>query len=158
MSREAPAALQHTAAISVFILTHGTCLKYSSLMRTLTFPSSPWHRFNTPPTPIPSPQSPHPISGQQQLRPSGEPKKKEVGQEEERCVSASRMRGERREAWTDGGRMWRGGTARRTTEMRQSGRGEWWYHCSSWNNVNVEEAGDRCFVERDRRQRKIGRE
>lgn len=35
------------------------------------------------------------------------------------------------------------------------------YHSSSRNNVNVEQAGDRCFMERrlgDRRQRKIEHE
>lgn len=62
------------------------------------------------------------------------------------CVcQQDERRGERREACTDRGCMWRGGTARRTTEMLQSGGGGvgGGYHRSSRNNVK---AGDRCFV------------
>lgn len=66
-------------------------------------------------------------------------------------MSASGMRegerGERRKRYSDGGCMRRGGTARRTSQ-----RAGWSGSiCSSRNNVNVEQAGDRCFVQRDSR-------
>lgn len=76
---------------------------------------------------------------------------KEVGQEEEQCVSASRMRGEDsrgRHALTESGC---GEEGQRGEPQMRGGRGcGGGIAASSKNNANVEQAGDRCFMEGER--------
>lgn len=102
-------------AIVLWNLVNYTCLKPLSLLKTLTFPSSLCHPFNC------SPLCPPSWLHQQRLCPSGELKKKEVGQEEEQCVSTSRMREER-----GGGMHWKWlHVARRDSKENHGDAAEW---------------------------------
>lgn len=69
-------------------------------------------------------------------------------------MSASGMRGEHALTVAGCGEEGRRGEPLRCCRVG----GQWGYHCSSRNNVNIEQARDRCFVEKDRRQRKIEQE